>query len=58
MRSKRIGNDFHVFHIEIGLIVLDIWLVVDSSSLQHFKRDDRFFIPSADPKDACLIANG
>jgi hypothetical protein len=32
MRFKRIVNDFHVSHVEIGLIVLEIWLVVDSSS--------------------------
>jgi hypothetical protein len=58
MRSTRIGNDFHVSHVEIGLIDLEIWLVVDSSSGQHFNRDDRVFIPSADPKDACLIEKG
>ena len=31
-RSTSIGNDFHVSYVEIGLIVLDIRLVVDSSS--------------------------
>jgi hypothetical protein len=32
MHYTHIGNDFHVSHVEIGLIVLEIWLVVDSSS--------------------------
>jgi hypothetical protein len=31
MRSNCIGNDFHVSHVEIVLIVLEIWLVVNSS---------------------------
>jgi hypothetical protein len=35
IRSTRIGNDFHVSHVEIGLIVLEIRLVVDSSSSQE-----------------------
>jgi hypothetical protein len=32
IRSTRIGNDFHVSHVEIGPVVLEIRLVVDSSS--------------------------
>jgi hypothetical protein len=32
IRSTNIGDEFHVSHVEIGLIILEIRLVVDSSS--------------------------
>jgi hypothetical protein len=59
MRSIRpMGNDFHVSHVEIDLIVLEIWLVVDSSSCPRFNRDDLVFTSSVDPKlDSCVIEN-
>jgi hypothetical protein len=42
MRSIPMGNDFHVYHVEIDLKVLEIWLVADSSSFPHFNTDQVF----------------
>jgi hypothetical protein len=40
IRLTHIGNDFHVSHIDIGLVILKIRLIVDSSSRQHINRDE------------------
>jgi hypothetical protein len=55
MRPLRIGNDFRVSHGKIDQSVLDIWLVVDSSSSKLIKKDEQIFIPSSDAEDACCV---
>jgi hypothetical protein len=55
VHSKFIGNDFCVSNIKIYPAVLEIWVVVDSSSSQHINI--QISIPSADPQDACVPEN-